>query len=340
MSTNPVTVLTTIPLAEGLLEQIKQVSPRIHLINPSGRALDNIPTSTWNQVEVLFTDRILPDPQEAENLRWVQFYYAGIHHVSDHPLLKRRDIDLTTLSGAAAPQLAEYVVTMLLALGHKLADLHNNQLKAEWPKDRWDRFQPVELRGSTVGIIGYGSIGREVARLLQPLDVKILAAKRDAMHPFDNGYMPQGLGDPEGNYFQRLYPIEAVKQMVKECDFVVVCLPLTPKTRGLIGEAELAAFKPGAYLVDVSRGGIIQQPALISALQEKKLAGAALDVFVEEPVPPASPLWKLPNLIITPHISGISAKYNQRAVDLFIENLKLYLAGNSLLNLYNPDYGY
>jgi phosphoglycerate dehydrogenase-like enzyme len=117
-------------------------------------------------------------------------------------------------------------------------------------------------------------------------------------------------------------------------------LPLTQATRGLIGEAELAAMKPGSYLIDVSRGGIIQQPALITALQEKKLAGAALDVFPEEPLPANNPLWKLPNVIITPHIAGSSAVYNQRAVDLFVENLKRYLAGSPLFNLYNPDLGY
>lgn len=340
MSSRPVPVYITLPLDEELLDQIRQVSPRIHLTSLSGKTADSISSTVWEQAEVLFTDRVLPDPEEAENLRWVQFHFSGIDHIVDHPLLQRRDIDFTTLSGAAAAQMAEYVVAMILAQGHKLTDLHNNQAKAEWPKERWDRFRPLELRGSTVGIIGYGSIGREVARLLQPFGVKILAAKRDAMHPQDKGFTPPGMGDPEGDLFTRLYPVEAVKALLKESDFVVVSLPLTQATRGLIGEAELAAMKPGSYLIDVSRGGIIQQPALITALQEKKLAGAALDVFPEEPLPANNPLWKLPNVIITPHIAGSSAVYNQRAVDLFVENLKRYLAGNPLFNLYNPDLGY
>ncbi len=340
MSTRPVSVYVTFALDDALLDQIRQVSPRIHLTNIFGRALENMSASAWEQVEVLFTDRTLPNPDNAENLRWVQVFFAGIDHLVDHPLLARRDIDFTTMSGAAAPQMAEYVVTTLLAQCHKLAEMHNYQLKAEWPKDRWERFRPVELRGSTVGIVGYGSIGREVARLLQPFGVKILAAKRDAMHPQDKGYMPDGLGDPEGDLFTRLYPIEAIKPMFKECDFVVVCIPLTPATRGLIGEAELAVLKPGAFIVDVSRGGIIHHPALITALQEKKIAGAALDVFPEEPLPPTSALWKMPNVVITPHISGNSALYNQRAVNLFVENLKLYLAGNPLYNIFNPDLGY
>jgi phosphoglycerate dehydrogenase-like enzyme len=235
---------------------------------------------------------------------------------------------------------AEHVLLMLLALGHKIPELAAFQARAEWPKDRWERFRALELRESTVGIVGYGSIGREVARLLHPLGTRILAAKRDVRHPEDNGYTPPGLGDPNGDLFTRLYPIQALRSMLKECDFVVVCLPLSPATRGLIGEAELAAMKPSAFLVDVSRGGIVNHAALITALQEKRIAGAALDVFPEEPLPSSSPLWKMPNVIITPHISGISAHYSQRAMELFLENLKRYLSGNLLYNLYDPELGY
>ncbi|MEW6504633.1 MAG: D-2-hydroxyacid dehydrogenase [Chloroflexota bacterium] len=340
MSTTPITTLFTVSFPPEQLERVMQVSPRIRVMSHTVRSAEDIPPDLWKQVEILYTDRILPDPAWVPNLRWVQFHFAGVDHMANHPLMGKKDILITTLSGAAAPQVAEHVLLMLLALGHKIPELAAFQARAEWPKDRWERFRAVELRESTVGIVGYGSIGREVARLLHALGSRILAAKRDVRHPEDTGYIPEGLGDPNGDLFTRLYPIQALRSMLKECDFVVVCLPLSPATRGLIGEAELAAMKPSAYLVDVSRGGIINHAALIAALQEKRIAGAALDVFPEEPLPSSSPLWKLPNVIITPHISGISAHYGKRAMDLFIENLKRYLSGNILYNLYDPELGY
>jgi len=128
--------------------------------------------------------------------------------------------------------------------------------------------------------------------------------------------------------------------MIKECDFVIVTTPLTPETRDLIGAEEFEAFKPGAFLIDVSRGGVVNHQALLTALKEKKIAGAALDVFTEEPLPEDSPLWKMPNVIVTPHIAGTSPFYDARAADLFAENLHRYLAGLPLYNRINLERGY
>jgi phosphoglycerate dehydrogenase-like enzyme len=229
---------------------------------------------------------------------------------------------------------------MLLALGHHMSDAITTQHKSEWPRDRWERFRPVELRGSTVGLVGYGSGNRELARLLQPLGVTILAAKRDVMHPADTGYTPDGLGDVDGQLFHRLYPIQAVKSMLKLCDFVVIILPLSTHTRGIIGGEEFAAMKPGALLVDCGRGGVVDQPALIQALNEHKIAGAALDVFSEEPLPANSPLWRMPNVIITPHVAGVSSHYMERAARMFAANLRRYLNGESLFNRFDVERGY
>ncbi|MEJ5201581.1 MAG: D-2-hydroxyacid dehydrogenase, partial [Anaerolineales bacterium] len=195
-------------------------------------------------------------------------------------------------------------------------------------------------RGSTVGIVGYGSIGREIARLLLPFGVTILAAKRDVKHPQDTGYTIPGLGDPHGDFFHRLYPIQALKSMLKLCDFVIVSVPLTRQTRNMINADVLKAIKSGAYLIDIGRGGVIDQSALLDALQEHRLAGAALDVFAEEPLPPSSPFWHLPNVIISPHIAGISPYYRLRAADLFAENLQRYIRGIPLLNLLDLDNQY
>ena len=203
------------------------------------------------------------------------------------------------------------------------------RLQANGPEIAGERFSPVELRGSTVCLVGYGSIGRQVARLLQPFGVKVLAVKRDVMHPMDKGYTPSGLGDPDGDLFTRLHPVQAIKSVIHESDFVVICVPLTRATMHMIGEEELASFKPTAYLINPSRGEIIDQAALIQALESKKLAGAAMDVFEKEPLPADSPLWKMPNVIITPHIAGNSRYYNDRAAQLFAENLRDTLGATS-----------
>jgi phosphoglycerate dehydrogenase-like enzyme len=340
MAMDPVEVLITVPFSEGLLDNLREISPRLKIHSHPARRPEEIPVDLWQRVEVLYTDRVLPGINQAPNLRWVQFHYAGIDYALDSPLLEKQDLIVTTLSGAASPQMAEFALTMLLALGHHFPELFINQTKAEWPRDRFDRFRPVELRGSTVGLVGYGSIGREIARLMQPFQVKILATKRDVLHPQDTGYMPHGLGDADGNLFYRLYPIQALRSMLKECDFVVLTLPLNSHTRGMITAADLEAMKPNAFLVNIGRGGIIDQNALINILQERRIGGAAIDVFSDEPLPPNSPFWKLPNAIITPHIGGISLHYNDRAIALFVENLRRYVSGAALLNRFDAQKGY
>jgi len=337
---DPVDVLITIPFPEEMLSEISNISPRLQITIQKARQVEDIPTEVWKTAEVLYTALVLPNPEEAPNLRWIQFHWAGVDHALDAPILSKPDLIATTLSGAAASQVAEYVLAMLLALGHTLPDLLANQKKADWPKNRWERFSPIELRGSTVGIVGYGSIGRQVARLLRFFGATVLATKRDAKHPEDNDYTPEGQGDPPGELFQRLYPGKAIRSMLKDCDYVVVTLPKTPETTNLIGTAEMDVMKPTAYLIDVSRGGILDHQALITALKEKKLAGAALDVFPEEPLPSNNPLWKMPNVIITPHISGDTPYYDERAVKLFSENLLRYLSGLPLYNRIDLGRGY
>lgn len=338
--TTPIEVLITLPFPEELVQELQEVSPRLKITVLKASKPEEVPAEAWGRTEILYTSNVLPAPEQAPKLRWIQFHWAGLESVLDKPILRHPDVTATSLSGAAAPQVAEYVLAMILALGHRLPDMMDHQRKSSWPKDRWKRFSPLELRGSTVGVVGYGSIGRELARLLQPLEVIVLATKRDAKQPQDDGYMPEGLGDPGGDLVHRLYPPQALRSMLKECDFVVVAVPLSKDTQRLIGEEELSAMKPSAFLVDVSRGGIVDQDALTAALREHRIAGAALDVFPEEPLPADHPLWKFPNVIITPHIAGISPHYDQRAVNLFAENLRRYLNGRPLLNRVDLSRGY
>lgn len=336
----PVDVLITLPFTEEMVEKLGNISPRLKVKIIRTFRFEDIPPETWATVSILYTDRLLPSPEQAPNLKWIQFHWAGINHALEAPILQRSGLQVTTLSGVAASKVAEFTVMMLLALGMRMTEIVQWQRKGEWPGDRWERFKPLELRDSTVGIIGYGSIGRQIAYLLQPFGARILAAKRDAMQTEDAGYVPKGSGDPGGDLAWRIYPSEALCTMVKECDFVVVTLPLTSKTRGLVNADVFSAMKPSAFLVDVSRGGVVDQIALIDGLKDHKIAGAALDVFNKEPLPPDSPLWKMTNVIISPHIAGVTPHYDERAVDFFEQNLRRYLANEPLLNSFQPDLGY
>jgi phosphoglycerate dehydrogenase-like enzyme len=229
---------------------------------------------------------------------------------------------------------------MMLSLGHHLPDMIEHQKKAIWPKDRWERFSPFELRDSTVGIVGYGSIGRQLARLLFGFGARVFATKKDVMHPWDEDYHVMGFGDTGADYVHRLYPAEALKSMAKASDFLAVTVPLTPETRDLIGAEIFDVMKPTAYIINTSRGGVVNHEAILTALRDHKIAGAALDVFPEEPLPAEDPLWKMPNVIITPHISGLTPHYDARAVELFTDNLQKYLAGEQLLNRVDVSRGY
>jgi phosphoglycerate dehydrogenase-like enzyme len=340
MASDPIQVLITVPIAEDLMERLQQISPRLQITQLPAQKGKDIPPHVWERTEILYTIYALPETNQAPNLHWVQFHFAGVEFAVNLPLLQNVDISFTTLSGAGTPQAAEFAVMALLALGHENLRMMEMQRKAEWDKSYWDSWNPHELRESTVGIVGYGSVGREIARLLQPFNVKILATKRDAMHPQDTGYILKGLGDPEGQLFHRLYPPQALCSMLKECDFVVLTLPLTPETIYSFGKNELEAMRPGAYLVNICRGQIVDQEALLNALQSKRIAGAALDVFPEEPLAASSPFWKLPNVLISPHVAGNSIHYDERAIELFSENLRRYVNGTSLLNRIDPQHQY
>jgi phosphoglycerate dehydrogenase-like enzyme len=329
---DPIEVLITLTFTDELVKQISEVSPRLNVEKIVSRKAEEVSDEVWKRVEVLYTNRVLPRPEQAPRLRWIQFHWAGLDHALEEPILQREGITITNVSGASASQMAEHAVMMMLALGHHLPDIFTHQKKVDWPSGRWELFTPHELRGSTVGIVGYGSIGRQIARLLQVFGATVLATKRDVLHPEDTGYILDGLGDPGGDLVNRLYPPQALCSMLKECDYVVVTLPRTTSTSGLLGAKELSSIKPNAFLVDISRGEIVDHTALLPLLREHKIAGAALDVFPVEPLPADSPLWKLPNVILTPHIAGFSPHYDQRAVDLFTQNLQLYLEGLPLYN--------
>ncbi|MDD2522486.1 MAG: D-2-hydroxyacid dehydrogenase [Anaerolineaceae bacterium] len=334
-------ILSTLDLNEEQLKRIVSLDERIKVGLHKQKEMNRISDETWRKTEILLTrGTTLPPVEKVPNLRWIQSSWAGVENLLDNPLLHQESVRVTNASGANVSQMGEYVIMMLLMLGHKMPQMIRAQHEKRWIEDKFTSLQPRELRGSTVGIVGYGSIGREVARQLYAYGAKVLASKRDAMHPEDSGYTPVGLGDPQGNYFDRLYPIEGLRGMLEECDFVVLTLPHTKSTECLFVKEMFDTMKPGSYFVNVSRGQLVDEGALVEALNSGHLAGAALDVFTQEPLPPESPLWNAPNLILTPHISAYSPNMFNQVVDLFVENLKRYLKDQPLYNLVNVERGY
>ena len=334
-----VEILSTLPLTEEQSADLLALSDKLLLRSISPVQNEPIPPEEWENVEVLYTFRDLPDQDQAPNLRWIQFYLAGIDDHIDSELLQRENLVATNLSGANAPQVAEHALALILALGHNLPAMFADQARNHWSSQRLERYQPHELQGSTVGIIGYGSVGQHLAQLLQSFNCTVLAAKRDLRQPSAAGYRAGEGPDPE-SLVARLYPAKAMGAMLKECDFVVLATPLTEETRGLVGAKQFAAMQAGAFFVDVSRGGVADHEALLAALDEGHLGGAGLDVFSEEPLPADSPLWEAPNVIVSPHVAGLSPHYAERAFELFKENLGRYLEGEELLNRVDLERGY
>ncbi|HJW83628.1 MAG TPA: NAD(P)-dependent oxidoreductase, partial [Anaerolineae bacterium] len=194
-------VLTQSPIPNPLIEMLRSVSPRLAVTHRIAHSLDELGDDAWRGVEVLYTTGLMPPPELAPDLRWVQGHFAGFDSVLEHPLLKR--VTLTTASGIHAPAMGEYVLMMMLAFAHHLPRMIQYQRQAEWPRERWALFAPQELRGSTVGIAGYGSIGREVARLAHAFGMRVLATKRDAAATLDTGWQLPGVGDPSAGQVDR-----------------------------------------------------------------------------------------------------------------------------------------
>jgi phosphoglycerate dehydrogenase-like enzyme len=340
---DPIPVIVAMDFSDEIIEQLRSVSPRLRV----ERHFPYVPERVWENAEILYTGRNFPSPTQAARLRWIQLHSAGVDHAVKEPIVQAQDVEVTTTSGIHATPISEYCLTMMLAFTYRLPRLLELQAKAEWATGRSDtsngedEFASPELRGKTLGIVGYGSIGRELARIADSMGMTVLAVKRDVMHPqAENEYYEAGTGDPEGEIPRRLYPPEAVASMAKECDFLVVTVPLTPQSRHMINADVLKAMKKTAILINIGRGAVVDEAELISALAAERIGGAGLDVFEEEPLPPTSPLWNMSNVIISPHIAGNSILYHERAAVLFVENLQRYISNRPLLNRLKRDKGY
>jgi phosphoglycerate dehydrogenase-like enzyme len=234
------------------------------------------------------------------------------------------------------------VLAMLLAHAHHLPLAYRLQNHAQWASSsqQLKAFVSPEIRGKTLGILGYGAIGREVARLARACGLRILATKRRGQSATFDGWSPVGTGDPDGHIPEQFYDLDELHLLLPECDAILLALPLSKQTQHIIGKAALSLMRPHAFIVNIGRGALIDHNELIAALQAQRLGGAALDVTDPEPLPTESPLWSMENVMITPHIAGLSTHYNDRIADLMSENLRRYLAGEPLLNFVRRELGY
>jgi len=330
-----VKILSPLQLEEKHWERVRQLSPRISLslVEGEARFLEGLPDA---EVVVIWPRPL--DLSLVPRLKWIQLMSAGLDRFMGHPIMES-DIIITTASGIHATPIAEYVLASMLALSRRFRDIWRLQERKEWPEDCWEVLRGEELRGKTVGILGYGSIGREVGRLCQAFGMRVLATDR-AQETEDRGYRPPGTGDPKGMLLDSLFAPSQLREMLKECDFFIVAVPLTPETEGMVGREELKAMKESAYLVNISRGRVVDEEALVEALKEGWVGGAGLDVFTQEPLPPESELWGLDNVILSPHVSANTPHYQERFTELFCENLRRYLAGEDLLNVVDKKRGY
>ncbi|WIG58679.1 MAG: D-3-phosphoglycerate dehydrogenase [Ktedonobacterales bacterium] len=265
----------------------------------------------------------------APGLRWIQLPSAGADHALRDHLVRDDGPIVTTANGVHTVPISEFVFSLLLLWAHRWPEFFALQQAEHWPDHaQWVGLRGRELRDATLGIIGLGAIGRQVARLGRAFGMRLLGTRRSA-RAADT--------DPD---LDQLIPLAQLHHLLAQSDYIVLAAPSTSDSHHLIGPAELHAMKPTAFLINISRGDLIDQDALITALRERQIAGAGLDVFAQEPLPPESPLWRMPNVLISPHISGASDHYSRRFTDLYLDNIRRYRAGEPLVNVVNAQRGY
>ncbi len=263
----------------------------------------------------------------AQRLRWIHSTAAGVEGILS-PELIASDVTLTCSRGLHAQSMAEHTLGVMLAFARQLHHSRDAQRERRWSQHQQWGASPgfADLAGATVGIVGFGHIGRAVGEKARALGMRVLAVRRTPAASPGPAHAQWGL--------------DWLPELLERSDWVVLAAPHTRETAKLIGAAELARMKPGARLVNVGRGALVDQDALIAALREGRLAGAALDVMQDEPLPVDSPLWDMPGVILTPHVSGLGPRYWERATDVFAANLQRWLAGRTLHGVVDKHAGY
>jgi len=263
----------------------------------------------------------------ARRLRWLHSTAAGVGQLM-YPELRKSGIEVTNASGVHTIPMAEHILGMLVAMARRFPDCFRYQQRARWAQQElWDLpVGPRELHGQTLLLIGFGAVGRAVAKVVRPLGMRLWAVTRS--------------GEGDRQLADKIVPAARLQEALTDADFVILAAPETPETRRMMGSAEFARMKSSAYFMNVSRGALVDEPALINALERHAIAGAALDVASQEPLPPDSPLWKLENVFITPHMSAVSDQLWTRQTDLLLTNLERWFSGEELINRVDLERGY
>lgn len=312
-----VQILVFATISDRHTAQIRAVGPGIRVTVAEG----SHGITRASSAEIMMGWRIPQEAiQQAPGLKWIHASAAGVDGLL-YPEILQREIIVTTSSGIHQ-SLVEHVFAFMLALERKVHVAMRHQMQR-----RWDRSDTVggELRGKTLGILGLGTIGQEIARKAAAFDMRVIGTR------YTRAPIPG---------VEKVFPPDGLPEVLRESDVIAVVLPLTAQTRGLIGEREFRMMKPTALFINVGRGPLVQEPALVRALRDGWIAAAGLDVFEHEPLPGDSPLYDLSNVIITPQVSGASPHYMDRAVALFCENLRRYLRGERLVNVVDKERGY
>lgn len=328
------------PLGEEDRAMLAALSPDLEIVHGGEDDPAWIDALDDPDVEVLSASYPPATTSGTPRLRWLATAGAGIEYLAERDPWGH-GLTVTNGSGLHAVAMAEYVLGAVLFASEHLGGRLANQAARGWT-DVQRALAGRRLRGRTALIVGYGSVGREAARLLHALGLRILAIKADPAARRDAGWVEPGTGDVEGRLPERFAGPDALLDLVPEADYVILSVPATARTAGIVSREVLAAMRPEAWLINVGRGRLIDEDALAEALARHAIGGAVLDVFVDEPLPPESPFWALEDCLVTPHVSGLGgmdAFWHATAL-LLAENLRRELAGEPLLNRTDPVAGY
>jgi phosphoglycerate dehydrogenase-like enzyme len=333
----PVRVGIAFPFAPATIAQFRSVSPRLRLTISERADRAAIDEVAAGDLDGLIGAGLPSDRTRTPSLRWLQVLSAGIENVIAEGAGWPPGIVLTNARGAYATSIAQYTLAAILRVAERMDARREQQLLGRWPDGPEDDLLGEPIRGRTLLIVGYGGIGREIARLAASFGMRVIAVKANPAVRTEDGFRAPGTGDPDGTIPERIVGIDALADVAAEADFVSVTLPITAHSRGIVGREVLAALPAHAWIVNTGRGPVIDEGALAGLLAAGRIGGAVLDVFGEEPLPPSSPFWRLPNVVITPHVSGASSG---DLGDLVTENLRRFVSGQPLLNRVDPVRGY
>jgi len=313
----------------GAVDRLRALGAEVRMVPPAETA-QTWPAEVLRDARVLFCNRLPANLADMKALAWIQITNVGFEPLV--PLnLPARGIRASNARGIYDTTIGEWNLAMMVALARDLRAMIRNQEHGIW--DPAVRFQN-EVRGRVVGLWGYGGIGRETARLARALGMHVHAYARSGVGPRRDTYCVPGTGDPDGVLPDRVFTAGQEVEFLRDLDFLVLAMPLTRSSRGSIGAAQLRALPRSAFVLNPARGPLIQEEALLQALRQDWIAGAALDTHYYYPMPADHPLWRFPNVILTPHVAGshFCPNFLPRIWDLFVKNVTRFTTGQPLLN--------